>query len=280
VARVPDVTGLPLADAQARIAQAGLRAGGGPAGDPAPAVGREGTVQSQAPGPGAEVAKGGVVSLRVWGPPDRNTLLATTDCSWLAGGVPMWDTQTNQPGCGCPSGTIPSNQRAACLDCAELENRFAAAFNSRQVQLAQAILAEAAGCPWTGRAAAALQNAQQQDLDCMRIENDILGALVAGDLNAARGLLGQARQMGCNIDPRTLQSMQDAEEMRRQQDAQRQQPLLPPFPNIFGPFTPQPVPGGQPQPSGPPRQVACNDTVKQGGNTPETLVVEIGRAHV
>ncbi|MBM4182198.1 MAG: PASTA domain-containing protein [Betaproteobacteria bacterium] len=277
VTRVPDVAGLPLADAQARIAQAGLRAGGGPAGDPAPTVDREGTVQSQAPGPGQEVAKGSVVSLRVWGPPDRNTLLAATDCSWLAGGVPMWDTQTNQPGCGCPSGTIPSNQQAACLDCAELEIRFAAAFNSRQVQLAQAILAEAAGCPWTGRAAAALQNAQQQDLDCMRIENDILGALVAGDLNAARGLLGQARQMGCNIDPRTLQSMQDAEDMRRQQDALRQQPVLPPFPNIFGPFTPQPVPGGTPQPSGPPRQVACNDTAKQGGNTPETLVVDLGR---
>jgi hypothetical protein len=189
----------------------------------------------------------------------------------------MWDNQTNQPGCGCPSGSIPSNQRAACLDCAELENRFAAAFNSRQVQLAQAILAEAAGCPWSGRAGAALQNAQQQDLDCMRIENDILGALVAGDLNAARGLLGQARQMGCNIDPRTLQSMQDAENMRRQQDAMRQQPVLPPFPNIFGPFTPQPVPSGTPQPSAPPRHVACNDTAKQGGNTPETLVVNLGR---
>lgn len=277
VARVPDVTGMTLADAQARIAQAGLRAGGGPAGDPAPAVGREGTVQSQAPGPGQEAAKGSVVSLRVWGPPDRNTLLAATDCSWLAGGVPMWDNQTNQPGCGCPSGTIPSSQRAACLDCAELENRFAAAFNSRQAQLAQAILAEAAGCPWTGHAAAALQNAQQQDLDCMRIENDILGALVAGDLNAARGLLGQARQMGCNIDPRTLQSMQDAEDMRQRQDAMRQQPVLPPFPNIFGPFTPQPVPGGTPQPSAPPRQVACNDTAKQGGNTPETIVVDLGR---
>jgi len=275
--RVPDVTGLPLGDAQARVAQAGLRAGGGAAGDPAPAVGREGTVQSQAPGPGQEVAKGSVVSLRVWGPPDRNTLLAATDCSWLAGGVPMWDSQANQPGCGCPSGTVPSNQRPACLDCAELENRFAAAFNSRQVQLAQAILAEAAGCAWTGHAAAALQNAQQQDLDCMRIENDVLGALVAGDLNAARGLLGQARQMGCNIDPRTLQSMQDAEDMRRQQDALRQQPVLPPFPNIFGPFTPQPAPGGMPQPSAPPRQVACNDTAKQGGNTPETLVINLGR---
>jgi hypothetical protein len=83
--------------------------------------------------------------------------------------------------------------------------------------------------------------------------------------------------MGCNIDPRTLQSMQDAEDMRRQQDALRQQPVLPPFPNIFGPFTPQPAPGGMPQPSAPPRQVACNDTAKQGGNTPETLVINLGR---
>lgn len=280
VARVPDVTGLPLADAQALIAQAGLRAGGRPAGDPAPAVGHEGRVQSQAPGPGQEVAKGSVVSLKVWGPPDRNTLLAATDCSWLAGGVPTWDNQTNQPGCACPSGTIPASQRPACLDCAELENRFAAAFNSNQTQAAEAVLAEAAGCPWAGRAAAAVQDRQTHDLDCMRLENDVLGALVAGDLNAARGLLGQAQQMGCNLDPRTLQAMQDAENMRQQQEIMRQLPVLPNFPNmpnIFGPFPPQPSTGGTPQPSGPPRQVACNDTAKQGGNKPETLVVDLGR---
>ena len=274
--RVPDVVGLPLADAQARIAQAGL-AGAAQTGDPAPEVGREGTVQSQSPGPGQEVGKGSAVSLRVWGPPDRNALLAATDCSWLPGGVPSWDDQGNRPGCACPPGTIPSTQRPACLDCGELENRFAAAFNSGQLQAAQAVLAEAAGCPWIGGAAAAMQDAQQRDLDCMRIENDILGALVAGDLNAARGLLGQARQMGCNIDPRTLQSMQDAENIRQQQEALRQQPVLPPFPNIFGPILTPPGGGNVPQPTGPARQVACNDTAKQGGNTPETIVVDLGR---
>lgn len=39
----------------------------------------------------------------------------------------------------------------------------------------------------------------------------------------------------------------------------------------------QPPPRTDPTPTGPPRQVKCNDTAKQGGNTPETLVVDLGR---
>ena len=39
----------------------------------------------------------------------------------------------------------------------------------------------------------------------------------------------------------------------------------------------QPPPPTGPTPTGPPRQVKCNDTAKQGGNTPETLVVDLGR---
>ena len=39
----------------------------------------------------------------------------------------------------------------------------------------------------------------------------------------------------------------------------------------------QPPPQNVPTPTGPPRQVKCNDTAKQGGNTPETLVVDLGR---
>jgi hypothetical protein len=271
---VPDVVGLPLADAQARLAQAGLAPGAGRQGDPAPQVGREGTVQSQSPAAGQSVAKGAAVALRVWGKPDRNALLAAQDCSWLAGSVPAWDAQANRPGCACPPGAIMSPQRPVCIDCGELENRFAAAFNNNQTQVAQAILAEAAGCPWAGRGAAAIQERQGQELDCMRIETNILGALTAGDLNAARGLLGQAQQMGCNVNPSTLQAMADSEDLRRRQDALRQPPpTLPPFPGIFG----QPPGGSLPQPTAPPRQVACNDTAKQGGNTPETIVVDLGR---
>lgn len=260
--KVPSVIGLTAEGAQARLAQAGLRVGTIRVSDPARDVGREGTVQGQSPGPGQQVAKGSAVALQVWGPPDRNTVLAATDCSFLPGSVPVWDPQTNGPACNCPGGTAISPDGGMCIDCADYEARFAAAVNSGQLTDAAGWLGPARNCPWSGRAAAALQQAQGDqkqrqrfELDCLTLETNILAALNAKNLAGAQSLLAQARQMNCPLNPSTEQFVRWAVSQQ-----------------------PGPMPGPGPTPTGPVRQVQCNDSAKSGGNKPETLVVDLGRS--
>ena len=259
---VPAVIGLTPDAAQARLAQAGLRVGGIRVAEPARELGREGTVQGQNPAPGQAVAKDSSVALQVWGAPDRSTLLAATDCSFLPGSVPTWDALSNGPGCACPGGRVLSPDGAACIDCADYEARFAAAVNSGQLADATGWLGPARDCPWSGRAAAALQQAQNDqqqrqrlELDCLTLETNILAALNARNLAGAQAMLAQARQMNCPLDPSTEQFVRWAESQQ-----------------------PGPIPGPGPAPPGPVRQVQCNDSAKSGGNKPETLVVDLGRS--
>jgi hypothetical protein len=95
------------------------------------------------------------------------------------------------------------------------------------------------------------QRQQQFQLDCLKLETDVLAAINARNLPLAQSLLARARQMNCPLNPTTEQFVRMAESR-------------------------QPTPGPAPTPSGPVRQVKCNDTAKSGGNTPETVVVNLG----
>ncbi|MFZ5484385.1 MAG: PASTA domain-containing protein [Pseudomonadota bacterium] len=265
--KVPSVIGLGLEAAQARLSQSGLKVAGIQVSQPAQAIHQEGTVQSQSPGPGSNIARDGGVTLRVWGPPDRNALLAATDCSALPGSVAAWNPQLNLPTCVCPGGHVLRPDGGACIDCAAYEAHFAAAINGGQFMEAAGLLAQTRDCPWHGRAAAALQQAQDDQqrqgrfaLECLQLETQILAALNAKNLSQAQALLAEARQRQCPMDPST------PDYVRRAENLQRQPPPV---------AMPWPVP--PPGPSEPVRQVRCNDTAKQGGNTPETLVVDLGR---
>ena len=238
--KVPDVTGLPETDARVRLTQAGFQAGTAQRGDAATDPAREGTVQSQTPGPGQDASKGATVSLRVWGKPDLATVLANTDCSNLPGSTPVWHRELNQPVCACPTGTAISNDSSRCINCAEFEQSFANAINSGQLADAAGWLDPSVNCSWYGNAAAALQRAQdnqqrkqQFGLQCLTLETNILAALNAHNLPNAQALLAQAHQMNCPLDPSTEQFVRWAE---------ANQPL--PGPGVM-PLSPQPRVGPQ-----------------------------------
>ena len=119
---------------------------------------------------------------------------------------------------------------------------------------AQGFLAQGANCAWYGNAQASLGAATQQadlerqrhQVECLRIETTILGALNAGNLAAAQGLLGQATSIGCAVSADTQQAVQWSLQMQQRQarDFTQQQALA-----QFAQNWQRLLQGMQPQPS-------------------------------
>jgi hypothetical protein len=213
------------------------------------------------------------------------------------GSVPVWDAANNRAACRCPDGSAPNAAGSACIDCAAIEANFAAAFNAGDLNSAQGWLAEGGRCAWAGRAQAALANAtrqqqqadlsrQQRELDCLRLETNIMGALNARNLGAAQGLLAQAMAMGCTVSGQTQLAVQEAirREQRIARDQQQQQALAQFAQNwqrMLEGMQRQPVPPpglGSPPPSTPaptlsPRQAAPGPQAgaRQGPYVPSNM---------
>ncbi len=115
---------------------------------------------------------------------------------------------------------------------------------------------------------------RQQELDCLRLETEIMRALNARDLRAAQALLGQAGAMGCAVSASTQSAVREAISRQSQmaRDQQTQQALAqfardwqrlmqaqqqgrmplapqvqPPSPIVQAPNRPSPQPGPAPR---------------------------------
>jgi hypothetical protein len=232
---VPVVVGLSAAEAKAAVEGAGLRAGM-VAGDPAMTPDLAFVVESQSPGGGSQVDRGSTVTLHILGAFDATAAVRNVDCSAWPGTEAVWDDQIGAPECRCPAAThwdgfsqrcvaaAPDVQAAAAppVDsrCNQLGEAFWSLMLAQRVDEARGVLAQAADCDFSQRGLAALQ--EQRDLDCLRLNNQILAACLQRDLAQSQSLMQVAYAQGCAVAPEAYSCVQDAqrgEQIQRNQQA-------------------------------------------------------------
>ena len=113
---IPDVIGIDINTAQQMVSKKGLSVDKSDIGPP-PMDGEAGRVKNVIPGITKRVKKGTLVTLSYYEEaPDKDSLLANTDCSRWPGSQPVWDKQADRPACGCPDGMDWNPDRSACIN--------------------------------------------------------------------------------------------------------------------------------------------------------------------
>ncbi|MDD2317503.1 MAG: PASTA domain-containing protein [Desulfobacterales bacterium] len=99
------------------------------------------------------------------------------------------------------------------------ELKFNAALNAGNIREAQAVLHEAAGCPFLAQAQAALSDLQRRQ-DCENLIQQFYAQLQQNNLKGAQGSLDAARQNGCSISQQEIAALQQAGSSAQQQSQQ------------------------------------------------------------
>ena len=226
----PNVKGLTLEQASGLIRQNGLNVDARTVGA-AQRPDLEYIVASQNPAAGTQVQPGSTVVITHHGSFDPARVV---DCSRFPGTFPTWDEERRQVVCMCLTGLFPSADNTGCIDCNEYWNSFYGALMRGDVATGEQYYRQAVNCPWNAYGAQLLadarhllQNAEQerariddanrQQMECMQLENDILAAINAGDLQRANNLLAYAESRQCVIGQLTRQIWENELDLRRRQ---------------------------------------------------------------
>ena len=183
---------------------------------------------------------------------ERQAVLEKADCSRWPGSIPQWNNQTNRAECFCPQGMAWNRDRTRCIDARQAAvestdcSRWPGSIPQWNNQTNRAECFCPQGMAWNRDRTRCIdaRQAAVENTDCSRWPGSIPqwnNQTNRAECFCPQGMVWNQNRTACI--------------------SARQQP---------------PPPTG-PTPTGPPRQVRCNDTAKQGGNTPETLVVDLGR---
>ena len=113
---IPDVRGIEINKAEARVKQKGLNVTRSKIGS-SPSEAESGMVENITPGITKRVQKGTSITLSYYDErPDRASQLANYDCRQWPGSQPVWDTQNDRPACGCTGNMVWNNDNSACID--------------------------------------------------------------------------------------------------------------------------------------------------------------------
>jgi hypothetical protein len=112
---IPDVRGIEINKAEARVKQKGLNVTRSEIGY-SPSEAKSGMVENIIPGITKRVQKGTNVTLSYYDErPDRNSQLANYDCRQWPGSQPVWDTQNDRPACGCTGEMVWNQDNSKCI---------------------------------------------------------------------------------------------------------------------------------------------------------------------
>ena len=222
-AAVPDVSGMVLEQASNLIRQNGLNVDARTLGG-AQRPDLEYVVTSQNPAAGSRVDAGATVVLTYHGPFEPAQVV---DCSRFPGTSAVWDEESRKVICMCLAGLFPNAENTGCIDCNEYWNSFYGALMNGDVERGEHYYRQAVNCPWYAYGAPLLADARQfrenveadrsrtdeatlRQTECIQLENDVLVALNAGNLQQASNRLAFAESRGCEVGQLTQQLLQNA----------------------------------------------------------------------